>query len=365
MGRAFVYRFADYCRDNKIKGYFYQGGAEAKTIYGSSADLEDGDRTRNFKYEDVDKSDLAFVDTSKFDWYTHYLPLLDSAFQNETLRGTIDVFLNDGDHRTFYQIDCAEIGTALMTSVLSSHAKLLDSAIGLCMQSLTLNDWNKYLENWYTRLQVFTGSTALTSIHVTPPDTLDDAWSEAPERPTALLYENAIEVVIHKMVTGAKLEAQPFHIDSHHSCYNDDPTKQCLNYGAVTMLLPGSTKPGDQVSTHISTKARDWERNGAGIWLPTNVVHRGRQPVDDCDRHIYLIEVHSNGNFVAKDGGQGHKCKDVKAFTMTLAQLLKIKKRQMAGNTVGETHTGVACFVPTNYNPYLLAQTRSPYFACL
>ena len=253
----------------------------------------------------------------------------------------MDVFSADGDHRTFYQLDCANLGTALMTSVFESHPQLLESAIGLCRQSLTLNDWDDYLIQWHAKRDAFalkfTGKDLADRVY--GPDTFDNAWPEAPGRPTVLMYESAIEVVVQKMVTGATLEDQPFHVDSHHSCFTDDThdtgdagerSRQRLNYGAVTMLLPGSDRPADQVCTEISTLHRDWERNGAGIWLPTNVLHRGRKPVYNCDRHVYLIEVHSNGNFVAQNGVHGHECKHVKAFRMTLAQLLEIKERQMA-----------------------------------
>jgi hypothetical protein len=349
MGRVFIYKFADYCRQHKIKSCFYQGGDHDKTIYGRPEDQPDEDKiSQRYHCEDMDKSDLAFIDTSRFRWFSEYIPVLESTFQNQDLCQKMDVFSADGDHRTFYQLDCPSLGTALMTSVFASHEKLLDSAIGLAMQSLTLNDWNNYLQQWDAQRTAFAerfagknGARALAD-HVHPPDRFENAWSRAPGRPTVLLYEPAIEVIVQKMVTGTSLQDQPFHVDSHHSCYTDaadatrgtEASRQRLNYGAVTMLLPGSDQPGDQVCTEISTLGRDWERNGAGIWLPTNVLHRGRKPAHNRDRQVYLIEVHSNGNFVAQNGVHGHQCKDVKAFRMTLAQLLEIKARPRQASSI-------------------------------
>jgi hypothetical protein len=316
MGRTFLYRFADYCWDHKIHSCFYQGEGRHKTIYGRPEDQPDEDvRSKRYRCEDVDKSDLAFIDTSRFRWYSEYIPVLEATFANQDLCQKMDVFSDDGDHRTFYQLDCPSLGSALMTSVFATHDALLDSAIGLATQSLTLHDWEEYLRQWQEKRDKFAEKG-----FVHPPSTFDNAWPKAPGRPTVLLDEPAIEVIVQKMVTGATLEDQPFHVDSHHSCFSDvsddagaagaagaASSRQRLNYGAVTVLLPGSDHPGDQVCTEISTKARDWERNGAGIWLPTNVLHRGRKPTLDRDRQVFLIEVHSNGNFVAQNGVHGHK----------------------------------------------------------
>jgi hypothetical protein len=347
-----------YSAARSLKPFVFRGEGPHKTIYGRPEDQPDEDkRTKRYHCEDIDKSDLAFIDTSRFRWYSEYIPVLEATFENQDLCQKMDVFSADGDHRTFYQLDSPSLGSALMTSVFASHEKLLDSAIGLAMQSLTLNDWNNYLRRWHAKHDAFAqkglwNDARRLADYVYPPDTFNNAWPQAPGRPTVLLYEPAIEVIVQKMVTGATLADQPFHVDSHHSCYTDvagvagvaefsaapaasddsdgvERSRQRLNYSAVTMLLPGSDHPGDQVCTEISTQPRTWERNGAGIWLPTNVLHRGRKPTLNHDRQVYLIEVHSNGNFVAQNGVHSHQCKDVKAFRMTLAQLLDIKNRIM------------------------------------
>ena len=345
MGRVFSYSFGRYCFENKIKSCFYQGDYVPRTIYGRAEDVQEEDKRKGYHCEDHDKSDLEIIDTTKFDkdWYSYYIPLLESTFENKDLCQKMDVFTADGDHRTFYQLNCESIGTALMTSVFESHPALLDSAIGLCRHSLTNTHWHNYKKLYNEKLEAFVETNAKNvnadrleewKRHMSVPmDTFDNAWPRAPRRPTKLLDEPAIEVIVQKMVTGATLEDQPFHVDSHHSCFTGAGTKadseEALNYCAVTMLLPGSNKPADQVCTEISGKTRDWEQNGTGIWLPTNVLHRGRKPVHKCDRHIYLIEVHSNGNFVAENNVHGHQCKDVKAFRMTLPQLEAIKEKRL------------------------------------
>ena len=145
----------------------------------------------------------------------------------------------------------------------------------------------------------------------------------------------------------------PICVASRPIQHSDDETsaEKLPNYGAVTMLLPGSNQAQDQVCTEISTMGREWERNGMGIWLPTNVLHRGRKPGGVLDRNNYLFEVHSNGTFMAaKDGNEGHNCRNVKAFRITLQQLLEIKSRQVH-NVKGGGHT-------QSSNPYLIVAGR-------
>jgi hypothetical protein len=336
MGKAFLYTsFKEYCRTNKIIGYFYQGDGGTKTIYGNPEDQDDDLKERNYHCERIiNESDLEFVDTSRFEWYSKYIPLLELTFKDTNKRFVQDIFAEDGDHRIFYTLDCEEVGKQLMTNVFSTHEKLLDSAIKLCEQSLTLKVWEDYMTQWEEELEVFGKKEDWDAVRMErrrgndKPNMLN-SWPGAIGRPTQLLNDHAIEVIIQKMVTGANLQDQPFHIDDSQSCYTDDATR--LNYGAVTMLLPGSREPADQVCTEISGLTRDWEQNGRGIWLPTNVLHRGRKPDYAQDRHVYLIEVHSNGNFVAKNGINGHRCENVKAFRMTLPELQAIKKKHSSG----------------------------------
>ena len=148
MGKAFIRRFSEYCRENKKKGYFYQGDARKKTIYGKAGDRGYAERAMKTEYncEDIHKSDFALVDTSKFWWYSQYLPRLESIFGNPETCLEIQKNWDGGNHRTLYQLDCEELGIELMTNVFSSHAELLESAIGLCRQSLTSNDWQTYLD---------------------------------------------------------------------------------------------------------------------------------------------------------------------------------------------------------------------------
>jgi tetratricopeptide (TPR) repeat protein len=371
MVKNFVYRFKQYCEENqtRIKGIFYQGEGHI-TVYGSKEHLVDEDKERNYICKDVSESDLAFVDTRKFGWYSVYLPKLELIFKN-TKTCDESIFDIGGDCRTLSQLDCEDVGIPLMISLFSSHPDVLDSAIGLCRQSLTLNHWKNYYETFENKVKAFYKvkdyadvlkdyETALKQLREygwtnskNSPDTVDDAWPKVRGRPTTLLDDFAIEVVIHKLTTGANLEDQPFHIDDHHSCYSDDENKKekLPNYGAVTMLLPGSDQAQDQVSTEISTMRRQWERNGRGIWLPTNVIHRGRRPDDRLERNNYLFEVHSNGTFIAdKDGDKGHNCRNVKAFRITLQQLLEIKSRQV-DNVKGGGHT-------QSSNPYLIVAGR-------
>ena len=376
MVKNFVYRFKQYCQEHKIKGFFYQGDGD-RTIYGKEEDLVDADKERNYTCKDVHASDLAFVDTSKFDWYNVYLPQLESIFKN-TKPCDVNISIYDlcGDSRTLSQLDCEDVGIQLMTSIFSSHPEVLNSVIGLCRQSLTLNQWNDYYQQFENKVKAFYKASiekhgdcssearalkeyekALKELRkdrqtdsTRSPDTVDNAWPLVRGRPTQLLHDFAIEVNIHKLVTGADLEDQPFHIDAHHLCYSDDETsaEKLPNYGAVTMLLPGSNQAQDQVCTEISTMGREWERNGMGIWLPTNVIHRGRKPGGVLDRNNYLFEVHSNGTFMAaKDGEKGHNCRNVKAFRITLQQLLEIKSRQVHNG--GHTQSS---------NPYLIVAGR-------
>jgi len=313
MVKNFVYRFKQYCEENqtRIKGIFYQGEGHI-TVYGSKEHLVDEDKERNYICKDVSESDLAFVDTRKFGWYSVYLPKLELIFKN-TKTCDESIFDIGGDCRTLSQLDCEDVDET-------------------ALKQLREYGWTNSKNS---------------------PDTVDDAWPKVRGRPTTLLDDFAIEVVIHKLTTGANLEDQPFHIDDHHSCYSDDENKKekLPNYGAVTMLLPGSDQAQDQVSTEISTMRRQWERNGRGIWLPTNVIHRGRRPDDRLERNNYLFEVHSNGTFIAdKDGDKGHNCRNVKAFRITLQQLLEIKSRQV-DNVKGGGHT-------QSSNPYLIVAGR-------
>jgi hypothetical protein len=359
MGKVFMWRFSDYCRENKKKGYFYQGDAREKTIYGKAGDREYAERVMKTKYncEDINESGFRLVDTSKFSWYSLYLPRLESIFLNPQRYLEIQKNWDGGNHRTLYQLNCKKLGIELMTNVFSSHAELLESAIGLCRQSLTSKDWQTYLHTWHAKMKAFAKNDPRI-INGSSPDTKDNAWYGCKGRPTKLLSDKAIEVHIQKLVTYAVADNQEFHVDGDRSCFTDDDADDSgskrLNYGTVTMILPGSDSPDDQVSTEISGKGRDWEHNGAGIWLPTNVLHRGRKPDNARDRHVYLIEVHSNGNFLVQNGDHGHQCKDVKAFRMTLTQLEDIKNRQMGGCLGG--HLGG--YLVTGGFPHTAGQNR-------
>lgn len=333
MAPSFSYTFSEFCQARQKIGYFYNGNDDEKTIYGRAQDQTEADREQhpNYKFKALQDSDLAFVDSRKFYWYDMYLPTLESIFENENLCQITNSLTDNGDNRTFYQLDCEksnnlDLGISLMANLFLTHEKILDSAIGLCSHSLTLDDWKKYTEEWNSRMNAFHKRFPQTRyFHM---DTLNDAWPRAKGRPTQLLAEPAIEINIQKLVTSVEVEQQPFHIDDHNSCFTDDLNKGCPNYGSVTMLLPGSSDNEDQVSTEISTLCRDWECNGRGIWFPTNILHRGRKTEYNRNRHVYLIEVHANGTFIAKNGVHQHECKNVKAFRMTLSQLLRIKGMQ-------------------------------------
>ncbi len=98
-------------------------------IYGNPQDQDDDLKERNYHCERIiNKSDLAFVDTSLFEWYSKYIPLLELTFQDTNKRFVQDIFAEDGDHRTFYTLDCENVGK---TNVFSTHEKLLMSPFRL------------------------------------------------------------------------------------------------------------------------------------------------------------------------------------------------------------------------------------------
>jgi hypothetical protein len=90
-----------YSAARSLKPFVFRGEGPHKTIYGRPEDQPDEDkRTKRYHCEDIDKSDLAFIDTSRFRWYSEYIPVLEATFENQDLCQKMDVFsvslLDDG-----------------------------------------------------------------------------------------------------------------------------------------------------------------------------------------------------------------------------------------------------------------------------
>ena len=353
MGICHEYSFKRYCCDNKIKGYFYQGkDNEPKKIYGKLKDVQElplaGHNRLGTEYtaNSVLESDFAIIETNKFQWYDDFLPKLEQIYR-ERERVLSGAWHSDGDNRELYQLDCAaaegfKLGFELMTMMFSTHPILLKSAIGLCKHSLTTQHYNDYCETWkqyITDCKKKYEDSKVKHYYESDPEGLDVAWGKRVDgRPTILLSEPAIEVIVNKLVSEHETGQIGFHIDDFNSCYADDDNSpnDIPNYGYVSVILPGPKMDRDQVCTHISDEddkfeKREWEQPGRGIWVPANVVHCGRTPAQGCSREVYLIEVLSNGNISSHNGENGHACKNVKSFRMTLSHLQAIQQRAAEG----------------------------------
>ena len=370
MGICHDYSFKRYCCDKKIKGYFYQGkDNEPKKIYGKEEDIQElpfasetGLQTE-YTANPVLDSDFATIETDKFGWYNDFLPKLEQIYRQPEKICLSGAWHSDGDNRELYQLECAAEGLDLMTKMFFTHPQLLKSAIGLCKHSLTSQHYADYCATWQqyiTDCKKRYEDSKVKHYYASDPEGLDVAWGKGAEgRPTILLSEPAIEVIVNKLVSQHETGQIQFHIDDFNACYADDANspKDIPNYGYVSVILPGPEMDRDQVCTQISDeddkfKNRLWEQPDRGIWLTANVVHCGRTPAEGCSREVYLIEVFSNGNFSSHNGENGHACKNVKSFRMTLSQLLEIQcqiqqSRPREGAAAGAAaHASAAVFTP-------------------
>lgn len=333
MAKTYWFTFEMWAILNKIKCMFYKGEEdEPLIVYGDSKDMPDH---THFTFQNIEDSDLMSLDVNRFKWYTKYQPKLGHIFETEFEdKCCIHYKRWEGnDDRTMYNIDCPQLGHQLLKEIFTTHTRELDAAIRMCDLSLTSETWNSYLRDYKEWKQTIPSNTRASQIKCNV-DNQRLAWGKMFfNRPTVLLDEPAIEVSIHRLDTSVNSLPQGFHVDDPKLCFRGTTSAQCTKYGMACIILPGSANPTDQLSTEISSVSRTWERNGAAIWMPTNVVHGGRG-TQDTNRNIYIIEILANGQAHMINGHGEHKSENLKAFRMRLSELLEIQ--QHVGKSAGK-----------------------------
>jgi len=326
MGKVFEYSFKQWLKRKKIKSIFYSGSGElSRTLYGKLSDFP-VDYASWYSYHDITLSDFQQINTRSFLWYDFFLPLFLPLFE-KVAEGNARVHYVRAEHghdeQIIHNVEAPELGRHLMTEIFRTHETLLDSAIRMCALSLTSEHWNSYARDYAEWLKTVPESAKLRN-RVTDPDTYGQAWGDGFwDRPTVLLEEPAIEVLVHKSET---YNPQGVHVDDIDMCFTGEPQNNCSNYGMATILLPASRRPQDRVAIQRSGSERTWpEVPEDGVFVPSNVLYRDARLYQDEPREVYMIQLLANGMPHNKNGIGEHICKDVKAFRMTLSELKYIK----------------------------------------
>lgn len=320
MGKIEEYTFKQWLIRNKIKSIFYSEKPE-KTVYGKFSDFAE-EWTYRYNYQDITLSDFQQINTRMFPWYDFFLPKLKKVEEGNThvhcVRGE-----NGNDDQIVYNVEAPELGKQLMTEMFRTHEPLLDSAIRMCALSLTSEHLNSYARDYAAWLKLVPQS-AFRENRVHDIDTYGRAWGAGFwDRPTVLLDEPAIEVLVHKSET---YHPQGFHVDDIHMCFPGEQQNNCSNYGMATILLPASRRPRDRVATQISGSESTWPGcSEDGVFVPSNVLYRDAPLYQDEPREVYMIQLLANGMPHDRNHIGEHMCKDVKAFRMGLSELKDIK----------------------------------------
>ena len=348
MGRMYEYTFKSWLIRKKKKSIFYYG-EQNRTIYGDQSDFP-GVWGHGYKYENTTLSDFQTINTSRFPWYDFFIPELKKVWEGNThvhyVRGE-----HGNDDQIVYNVEAQTLGKQLMTEMFRTHTTLLDSAIRMCELSLTSKDWESY-EMDYAEWLTTVPSSAFRGNRVLAIDTNDRAWGAGFwERPTLLLPEPAIEVLVHKSET---YHPHGFHVDDLNMCFPGN------NYGMATILLPASRGPRDRVAIQLSeSEITRPEGSGDGVFVPSNVLYQDAPLYQDETREVYMIQLLANGMPHDKDNIGEHRCRDVKAFRMTLSELTDIKavvRRNL--NRIRQNTPRAA--LPRAPRP-LVASTANPY----
>jgi len=352
MGKVEEYTFKKWLKHNKIKSVFYSGEHE-KIVYGKASDFPQRWASR-CNYRDIAQSDFQQINTRSFLWYEFFLPKLKIVEEGNTrvhyVRGE-----HGHDDQIMYNLEAPELGKQLMTEMFRTHASLLDSAIRMCALSLTSEHWNSYARDYAEWLKNVPERAFLQN-RVNDIDTHARAWGDGFwDRPTVLLEEPAIEVLVHKSETH---HPQGFHVDDIDLCFPGEPQNNCSNYGMATILLPASRRPRDRVAIKTSgSENTSPDLPEDGVFVPSNVLYQDARLYQDEPREVYMIQLLANGMPHNKNGIGAHICKDVKAFRMTLSELKHIKA------SVSRDLKRVQQNVPRAYIPRapLMANMANPY----
>jgi hypothetical protein len=294
------------------------------TVYGLPQDFNND---IDIDFTPVEESDLKFFKPSLFRWFDHYIPRFQSIVENPELS---HVYLENWDNygnRTLFNLNCPLLGRSLMIDIFSSNPEILECAKRMCAHSLTKQQWDSYLIDWELYCKNECAKEPKFKGVFIRPDFEKPLHSYPFSRPCTLNEEPSIEVRICRLCTYGNAEAQLFHIDDPNCCIPGQGTNKKTNYMNATILLPGSFEQKDRISTCVSSINREWEHEDCGIWLPSNVVHHGREFKGDVNtmREIYSIEIFSNGSGDIETVS-GHNPKEIKAFTLSISELLACHK---------------------------------------
>jgi hypothetical protein len=319
MGKVEEYTFKQWLQRNKIKSIVYSG--EHKNIYGKRSDFPNYQASA-CKFHDITQSDFQQINARGFLWYDFFLPKFKKVEEGSTrvhyVRGE-----HGHDDQIIYNIEAPELGKQLMTEMFKTHENLLESAIRMCALSLTSEHWSAYGRDHAEWLKTVP-EVAFRRERVRDVDTYGRAWGRGFwDRPTVLLEEPAIEVLVHKSETH---HPQGFHVDDVDMCFPGEQHHNCSNYGMATILLPASRRPRDRVAIQMSGSESTWPGGSEdGVFVPSNVLYQDARLYQDEPREVYMIQLLANGMPHNRNGVGEHICKDVKAFRMTLSELNYIK----------------------------------------
>ena len=348
MGKWRGYTFKSWLIRKKKKSIFYYG-EQSRTIYGDYPDFP-GSWGYGYNYLKTGQSDFQTINTSRFPWYDFFIPELKKVWEGNThvpyVRGE-----HGNDHQIICNVEAQTLGQRLMTEMFRTHTTLLDSAIRMCELSLTLKDWESYESDYAEWFKTVPPSAT----RVLEMDILGRAWGDGFwERPTVLLEEPAIEVLVHKSET---YHPQGFHVDDLDMCF---PGNGKNNYGMATILLPASRRPQDRVAIQISeSEITRPEGSGDGVFVPSNVLYQDAPLYQDETREVYMIQLLANGMPHDKNDIGKHKCRDVKAFRMTLGDLKAIKDAVFLNLSRIRQNTPSAALPRGTHS--LMANTANPY----
>ena len=357
--------FARWLKQQKIKSIFYHGERPRNerydpelepTMYGLRKNLTPG--MENCVYARAPaESDLQQINARAFLWFNHFLPRVDAIDDDNAHTH----FERGGGAHVIYNMEAPELIKELFTDILKTHPGVLDAAIRMCALSLTEDHWQAYRHDHAKWLQTVGERARERGPMYVDPQTLAEAWGpEFKNRPTLLLDEPAIEVLLYK---SEGFVCREWHLDNDYASFPGDQRDSIINYGVARILLPGSRAAQDRVAIEASGRPGTWPSaeagEEAGVFVPSNVLNRDvclpqdRQEHAILNKKCWIIQLCANGMPAAeRDCGLQHAHAHVRPIRVTLSELERIKHFLLRNLTSIRQNVPQAFLPHAPRNPY-------------
>lgn len=232
-----------------------------------------------------------------------------------------------GGQRSLQTLETGDFGMPFLLDLFRENPPLLEEVIRVADTSMTMEMQDRAIMHygkWYI-------ASKHEAAYMTEPDEVDpDADPGIPyaaQGVTQMGYGHqfghgfshvpGVRVLIHSFVTKPNQSQMDWHVDDLDVSFSDG------RYSLGTLILPGSQHEDDEVCTELSQDSDFRIAREHGIWLPCNVLHRGR-PTQHKPRHTIMVEFVAFGrNHYGNESVENQEIKDWLGLTMS--QLLEMR----------------------------------------